>query len=64
MSYSVSNKCNECGKNDKCIDAAIISGAVDSIHMLGSEKGHLGAGTITIECNNSVVLPDKKETTG
>ena len=60
MSYSVSSKCNECEKSDKCVDAEIIRGTVDSIHMIGSEKGHLGSGTITIDCFNHVVIPVKE----
>ncbi|HEY3347145.1 MAG TPA: hypothetical protein VGK71_05935 [Nitrospirota bacterium] len=54
MSYSVYSKCDNCKERAKCNDLDIIRGAVSTIHSLypGQERGHLGAGTVTIECNN------------
>ena len=50
MSYSVNQKCYRCKKFTKCMDGTIIQAAVSIIHSLGSEKGHLGGGSITHDC--------------
>ncbi len=52
MSYSLRIKCGDCTKKDKCVDRNIISGAISGIHEIGSEKGHLGGGSIEINCSN------------
>lgn len=50
MSYSLTQQCWQCKKMSKCMDGTIISMAVGIIHSLGSEKGHLGGGSITHAC--------------
>ncbi|MEW6115628.1 MAG: hypothetical protein AB1553_01850 [Nitrospirota bacterium] len=50
MSYSVNQKCYDCKKQPKCSDGNIIQAAVSLIHTLGTDKGHLGGGSITHEC--------------
>ena len=51
MSYSFIRRCDTCTKVESCVDADIIGGAVSSIHSIGSDKGHLGGGSITLDCN-------------
>lgn len=53
MSYSVISSCFNCRKKDVCTDQAKIQEAVNNIHQecLSSEKGHMGAGTIAIQCH-------------
>ena len=56
MSYALIDKCDTCAKKDKCCDQHFIQGAINGIHSVWpSEKGHLGAGTVTIECQNHEV---------
>ena len=52
MSYSVSSPCYNCHKREKCTDHVKIQEAVNNIHQdcLSSEKGHMGAGVIAIQC--------------
>ena len=53
MSYSQSNLCWKCTKKDKCTDRHFVDGAIAGIHSVWpAEKGHLGAGTITLACQN------------
>lgn len=52
MSYILENNCVACRKSDKCIDNEIISGAIQMIHAIMYDKGHNGAGTVTMECQN------------
>jgi hypothetical protein len=53
MSYSEINKCGTCVKKDKCTDRDFIHAAVCGIHaMWPAEKGHLGSGTVTLDCRN------------
>ena len=59
MSWGINNKCYTCKKYDeKCLDAPIIERAIDVIHLIGFERGHLGAGLIVMECQN---FEEKKE---
>ena len=53
MSYIQQNKCFSCTKEDKCNDRHFIDGAIQGIHSVWpAEKGHLGAGTIVLDCQN------------
>jgi hypothetical protein len=55
MSYSLEHKCygsQECTHADKCIDRYFIDNAIQNIHVLDRERGHLGAGIVKIECQN------------
>ena len=52
MSYSLNHPCGDCTKEDKCLDRHFIQGGINGIHdVYPSEKGHLGSGTVTIECS-------------
>ena len=57
MSYSLMRDCQNCMKQSKCIDANILEGAVYAIHQAGQEKGHLGRGVISLECQNFLSNP-------
>ena len=52
MSYSVSSPCYNCRKKEVCTDPVKVQEAVNSIHQdcISIEKGHMGAGTIAIQC--------------
>ena len=51
MSYGLTTKCETCIKKDKCNDRHFIQGAISGIHSVWPmEKGHLGSGTIIIDC--------------
>ncbi len=52
MSYSLVTKCFECEKANKCIDRYILDNAIGCIHIIGSERGHLGSGSIELDCQN------------
>lgn len=52
MSYSLLSKCHLCKKEKVCVDYYFIDGARCGIHQAGQERGHLGSGVITIECQN------------
>jgi len=61
MSYSLATKCNTCEKKDKCTDRHFIEGAISGIHQVyPPEKGHLGSGTIELNCNNYAEKQTKK----
>lgn len=60
MSYALIVKCGTCEKYKNCSDYHIFRGAIDTIHMIGSEKGHLGSGNVTVNCQNHMT---KKENT-
>lgn len=53
MSYSLNTTCYACKKQDACTDQDKVQAAIDKIHenCLG-EGGHLGSGTILIQCQN------------
>ena len=52
MSYSLNAKCSDCTKKDKCTDRHFIEGAINGIHCVWpSEKGHLGSGSIDLNCS-------------
>ena len=55
MSYSLEHECNNCKESDRCSDRHFIDGAINGIHQVWpAEKGHFGAGTIEIKCQNLV----------
>lgn len=53
MSYGTSFPCYNCKKKDKCTDHVKVQNAVNSIHeeCISSESGHMGAGTIILQCH-------------
>ena len=53
MSYSMNSPCGNCKKQPKCTDHVKIRLAIDDIHKesMSSEAGHMGAGTIAIQCH-------------
>lgn len=56
MSYTLVSKCGVCIKRDKCLDRHFLEGAINGIHQVWpAEKGHLGSGTVNLNCNNFVV---------
>jgi len=52
MSYSLNNKCWNCTKEKDCLDKRIIQGAIYIIHSINTNQGHLGSGTIDLQCQN------------
>lgn len=51
MSYSFTEPCYGCKKKDQCTDRHFVRGAINGIHDVHPpEKGHLGAGVITLTC--------------
>ena len=53
MSYGLNSKCGMCLKQNKCTDKHFIEGAISGIHSVWpTEKGHLGSGTIDLNCHN------------
>jgi hypothetical protein len=53
MSYSLNNKCGVCLKRADCLDGDIIQGAISTIYSIWpSGRGHLGSGTVTLDCQN------------
>lgn len=52
MSYSLNMKCFQCKKSWKCVDPQVLGGAIFTIHSIGFEKGHLGGGSIDLNCQN------------
>lgn len=59
MSYSVNTECENCLKKRMCVDKTVISYAVFALHELGNEKGHCGAGSVDLKCQN--LVEGKKE---
>jgi hypothetical protein len=60
MSYQLISNCGICKKKNKCSDGAFIYGALCGIHSncgwdsdtrLQVNKGHLGHGTVDLNCN-------------
>jgi len=55
MSYSLTSKCWDCTKAARCTDRHVLSGAIQAIHQMPGmntgDFGHLGAGTIILDCN-------------
>jgi len=69
MSYTVDSRCRDCNKEDRCVDLAILMGAVSGIHGVNGwstkanqciTKGHLGGGSITLNCVNFEAQPAKE----
>jgi hypothetical protein len=55
MPYSLNSKCAICARKGKCTDKHFIEGAISGIHSVWpSEKGHLGSGSIILDCQNFV----------
>jgi hypothetical protein len=60
MSWGIGNQCGACKKSDECLDPVIIQNGVNLIHTLWkwdgngncNKRGHLGSGTIQMNCNN------------
>jgi hypothetical protein len=52
MSYCLEEKCWNCKKKDKCNDRHFINNAIQSIHILNQDQGHLGGGIIRLDCSN------------
>lgn len=60
MSYSLKSNCGTCNKKRKCTDSCFVQGAIYGIHSVNyangatktypDECGHLGGGTIEIQC--------------
>ena len=61
MSYSLSSKCWDCTKSERCTDRHVISGAIHAIHFMpnGKDFGHLGYGTIDLNCNAYEKKPEE-----
>jgi len=64
MSYGLSTPCYDCSKNEKCLDAMMVQGAINTIHQLNTWKdnkqtnrGHLGGGTIDLKCCQKEQIP-------
>jgi hypothetical protein len=60
MSYSLNCPCFDCTKKDKCTDRASIAGAISGIHCMPYGVGHLGAGSIDLNCIN-IEKEEKKD---
>lgn len=58
MSYSLVTPCYGCKKETECSDAAVLSGAVQGIHMTGSHRGHKGYGMVRLECGGKETEPE------
>lgn len=59
MSYSVNTPCVDCTKRTACTDGIVIRGAVQGIiHQMPFGVGHLGSGSVTVECHNKETEPD------
>jgi hypothetical protein len=58
MSYSLEQDCYQCVKQPECSDGEIIQGAINTIHQIGSGKGHQGAGNVKLECSYFEPEPD------
>jgi hypothetical protein len=63
MSYSLETPCcnypspipggqGDCVKKDICTDRCVIQGAINAVHMMPVGVGHLGGGSIVINCSN------------
>lgn len=66
MSYSLISECATCVKENQCTDRHFLDGAISGIHsMWPAKKGHLGAGTIVLNCNQhtSAVKEEAEKTT-
>lgn len=61
MSYSLISKCGSCMKVDKCTDRHFIEGAISGIHQVWpAEKGHLGGGSVDLNCQNYQAVESNK----
>ncbi len=59
MSYSVNTPCGTCTKKKECTDGVVITGAVQGIiHQMPFGVGHLGSGSVTVDCLNHDAEPD------
>jgi len=73
MSYGIKKPCDNCLVEDGCIDRFFIEGAVGGIHQVNGYstkskkfvgRGHLGGGTIHIDCQNFQPIPEEKVSDG
>lgn len=59
MSYSLNTKCGTCEKKDQCTDRHFIQATISGIHQVWpSAKGHLGSGSIDLNCQNHKEIVD------
>lgn len=57
MSYSFIAPCGDCTKREVCSDRHFIEGAITGIHSVYPPvKGHLGSGTIELNCLNFIKI--------
>lgn len=62
MSYSLYTKCRTCQLKDNCTDVHFLEGAISGIHQVWpAEKGHLGSGSITLDCTNFIILNESNK---
>jgi hypothetical protein len=54
------NQCGDCQDAEKCVDRAVMQGAITGCHMMPYKVGHMGGGTIEIHCSNQKPI-EKKE---
>ena len=65
MSYSIESKCGACGKREECTDHVRVQEAVDKIHEnCCNEGGHLGFGSISIDCGGAAGVFSQFRRTG
>ena len=75
MSYSLETPCcnypsavpggqGDCVKKDICTDRAVLNGAISAIHQMPFGVGHLGGGSIVLNCSNKQLAqpPVEEET--
>lgn len=54
MSYSFNTRCHDCEKRKDCSDHDHLRGAIDGLHMAGASRGHVGWGSVDLNCGNFV----------
>ena len=64
MSYSLTSKCWDCAKADRCTDRHVLGGAIQAIHCMPGKPtennfGHLGYGTIDLNCSAYEKKPEE-----
>lgn len=60
MSYSVNTPCFDCNKKKACTDGIVVTGAVQGIiHAMPFGVGHLGSGSVTMDCANHEAIPEE-----
>ena len=61
MSYSLNTKCHGCMKFVECTDYELLRGSVDTIHAIGYQKSHKGNGSIDLNCQNFLAIPENEQ---